>query len=130
MEAAFPFLAILVGATVLLEHLAKLKDAGEKTAAEWGHIETESTKALNKMGDELLTVEMQADRLSGNNLAALHKQLLLIDHQSMSELEMPARSATVFANMVPWAEAFRIAFSRSCNNAARAFVLDTADPVS
>ena len=30
MQAAFPFLAIIVGATLLLEHLSKLKEAGEK----------------------------------------------------------------------------------------------------
>ncbi len=30
MEMAFPFLAILVGATLLLKHLAKLKEEGEK----------------------------------------------------------------------------------------------------
>jgi hypothetical protein len=87
MEAAFPFIAILVGATLLVEHLAKIKEAGDRTATEWGHIETEATKALSKTGDALLEVEMQADRLSGNGLAALHKQLTLIDHQSMSELE-------------------------------------------
>ena len=30
MEAAFPFLAIAVGATLLLEHLAKMRHEGEK----------------------------------------------------------------------------------------------------
>src|ERR1700679_2445983 len=30
MEAAFPFLAIAVGATLLLEHLAKLREEGDK----------------------------------------------------------------------------------------------------
>src|ERR1700744_4978137 len=30
MEAAFPFLAIVVGATLLLEHLSKLKEAGQQ----------------------------------------------------------------------------------------------------
>ena len=87
MEAAFPFLAITVGATVLLEHLAKMREAGDKVASEWGHIDTEATKALTKTADELLTVQMQADKLAGNYLGALQKQLTLIDHQSLSELE-------------------------------------------
>src|SRR5258708_1556271 len=30
MQAAFPFLAIIVGATLLLEHLSKLKEKGDK----------------------------------------------------------------------------------------------------
>jgi hypothetical protein len=87
LEAAFPWLAVILGATLLIEHLSKLKENGDKTAEAWKHIETEGTHALNKMGDELLQVEAQSDRLSGNSLAALQKQLLLIDHQSMSELE-------------------------------------------
>ena len=87
MEAAFPFLAIAVGATLLLEHLAKLREAGDKVASEWGHIDTEATKALSKTADELLTVQMEADKLAGNYLGALQKQLTLIDHQSLSELE-------------------------------------------
>ena len=44
--------------------------------------------------------------------------------QSMSELEIPACSATACANNVPWAEDFRSAVSSSCSNAARVFVLD------
>jgi hypothetical protein len=50
--------------------------------------------------------------------------------QSMSELEIPACSATACANIVPCAEDFRIAVSSSCNSAARAFVLDKADLLS
>src|ERR1035438_1650130 len=30
LEAAFPFLAIAVGATLLIEHLAKMRESGEK----------------------------------------------------------------------------------------------------
>lgn len=87
MEAAFPFLAIIVGATLLLEHLAKLKEANSKVGSEWDSIEESATKALNKMGEDLLLVEMESDRLAGRNLAALHKQLELIDHQTLGELE-------------------------------------------
>ena len=87
MEAAFPFLAIIVGATLLLEHLAKLKEANSKIGSEWDSIEASATKAFSKMSDELVRVEMESDRLAGRNLAALHKQLELIDHQTLGELE-------------------------------------------
>ena len=87
MEAAFPFLAIVVGATVLLEHLTKLKEAGDKLTDSQINFGTTTANVLNALDEKLLQAGIRADELSGNHLAALEKQLQLIDHQSLKELE-------------------------------------------
>ncbi len=86
MEAAFPFLAIIVGATLLLEHLAKLREAGEKLTESQVTFGTAAANALNSLDEKLLTAGIKADELNNNHLGALHKQLELIDRQSMAEL--------------------------------------------
>jgi hypothetical protein len=86
MEAAFPFLAILVGATLLIEHLMKLKEAGAAIDSDWAKIGDSASGALNRTKDAILEAEIEADKFSGDKLDALHKRLILIDHQSMREL--------------------------------------------
>lgn len=86
MEAAFPFLAIVVGATLLLEHLGKLREAGQKLTEDQEKFEIAGIKALNSLDDKILEAGIRADELSGNHLAALQKRLELIDHQSMADL--------------------------------------------
>jgi len=86
MEAAFPFLAILVGATLLLEHLSKLKEAGAKLTEDQINFGTTTTNVLNGLNDKLLQAGIRADELRGDHLDALNKELQRIDHQSMNEL--------------------------------------------
>jgi hypothetical protein len=86
MEAAFPFLAIAVGATLLLEHLSKLKESGQALTDAQRNFGTAAVTVLNNLNDKLLEVGIRADELRGDHLAALDKQLQLIDHQSMREL--------------------------------------------
>ncbi len=87
MEAAFPFLAILVGATLLIEHLSKLKEEGEKLTEAQLHFGAVTANVLNDLDQKLLQAGIRADELNGNHLAALEKQLQIIDHQSLKELE-------------------------------------------
>jgi hypothetical protein len=86
MEAAFPFLAIIVGATLLLEHLAKLKQAGETLTESQAKFGTVAANVLNEWSDKILQAGIETDKLNGNHLGALNKTLELIDHQSMKEL--------------------------------------------
>jgi hypothetical protein len=86
MEAAFPFLAIIVGATLLLEHLAKLKQAGESLTESQTNFGTAAANVLNSWNDKILQAGIRTDELNGNHLGALNKTLELIDHQSMKEL--------------------------------------------
>ena len=86
MEIAFPFLAIAVGATLLLEHLAKLREEGTKLTASQMNFGTTVANVLNGLNDKLLEAGIKTDELNGNHLSALNKQLQLIDHASMREL--------------------------------------------
>lgn len=87
MEAAFPFLAIVVGATLLIEHLAKVREEGEKLTESQAHFGVVTANVLNELDDKLLQAGIRTDELNGNHLDALEKQLQLIDHQSLKELE-------------------------------------------
>src|SRR3984957_7861439 len=86
MEAAFPFLAIVVGATLLLEHLAKLKEEGGKLTESQVNFGTAVNNVLNGVDMKLLEAGIRMYELNHNHLAALNKQLELIDRQSMNEL--------------------------------------------
>jgi hypothetical protein len=86
MEAAFPFLAIVVGATLLLEHLVKVREEGAKLTESQINFGTAVNNVLNSLDEKLLTAGIRTDELNNNHLAGLNKQLELIDHQSMQEL--------------------------------------------
>lgn len=86
MEAAFPFLAIIVGATLLLQHLAKLKEEGQQLTNSQLNFGTTVANVLNGLNDKLLQAGIRADELRGDHLAALNKELQLIDHQNMADL--------------------------------------------
>jgi len=87
METAFPFLALIALAAIFIEHLAKMKEEGEKLTASQLAFGAVTANVLNALDDKLLQAGIRADELSGNHLAALEKTLTLIDHQSLKELE-------------------------------------------
>jgi len=86
LEAAFPFLAIVLGATLLIEHMRKVSDAADKTAAAQRALGLASTEAFNGVGDKILQVEKRIDELNGNHIAALRKELTLINHATLKDL--------------------------------------------
>ena len=86
MEAAFPFLAIIVGATLLLQHLEKIREEGSKLTESQANFGTTVNNVLNGLNDKLLQAGIRADELNHDHLGALNKQLELIDHASMKEL--------------------------------------------
>jgi hypothetical protein len=86
MEAAFPFLAIAVGATLLLQHLEKLKQEGQQLTSSQLNFGTAVQNVFNDLDDKLLQAGIRADELNHNHFAALEKQLKLIDNQSFAEL--------------------------------------------
>jgi hypothetical protein len=104
MEAAFPFLAIAVGATLLIEHLVKIREEGEKLTENQLKFGTAVQNAFNDLDKKLLEAGIRADELNGNHLGALKKQLKLINQQSMSQLvqsfDLVAKAAdVVFAEL-------------------------------
>jgi hypothetical protein len=99
MEAAFPFLAIIVGATLLIEHLAKIREAGEKLTTDQVKFGTAVENAFNTLDQKLIQAQIKSDELRNDHLGALRLQLELIDKQSMEELvksfDLVAKAADV-----------------------------------
>lgn len=104
MEAAFPFIAIAVGATLLLEHLAKLHEEGAKITEDQAQFATATRNAFNTLDEKLLEAGIRADELKNDHIGALKKQLELINMQSMDQLqhafeEVAKRADVVFATL-------------------------------
>jgi hypothetical protein len=104
MEAAFPFIAIILGATLLLEHLAKVHEAGEKITDDQMKLGIAVQNAFNSLDEKMLKAEQRADELRGDHLGALNKEIELIDRQSMDELvqqfEKVAKISTVISGVI------------------------------
>jgi hypothetical protein len=86
MSAAFPFLALAVGAKVLLDHLSKVEESGAKVSAAWRKVSDVGAEAMEHMQEKLTTAEIRADELAGNHLAALEKKLQQIDHATLRDV--------------------------------------------
>jgi hypothetical protein len=99
MEAAFPFLAIALGATLLIEHLVKMHEEGQKLTEDQMKFGTAAQNAFNSLDQKLLQAGIHSDELRNDHMGALKKQLELIDRTSMAELvrsfEEVAKSADV-----------------------------------
>jgi hypothetical protein len=97
LNAAFPFLAIAVGATLLIEHLEKLHQAGEKLTEDQLKLGTAVADAFNALDVKILQAQKRIDELKKDHLGALKIELELIDKQSMAELvqsfEMVAKAS-------------------------------------
>jgi hypothetical protein len=86
LEAAFPFLAIAVGATLLIEHLVKMREEGEKLTDDQVKFGTAVNTAFNALDQKLIQSQIHADELKNDHLGALKSQLELIDKQSLADL--------------------------------------------
>lgn len=100
MEAAFPFLAIIALAGLLVEHLKKLKEEGEKLAASEEKYITVTSNVFANLEQKLLEAGIRADELSGDHLGALRKQLELIDRASLRDLIQSFEEVAKAANEV------------------------------
>lgn len=99
MEAAFPFMAIVLGITIFLEHLKKVKEEQAQLVEGQEKFGTAVQNAFNDVEKRMLDAGIRADELNKDHLAALHKQLQLIDQASMEDLvkqfDMVAKGADV-----------------------------------
>jgi hypothetical protein len=86
LEAAFPFLAIVVGATLLIEHLAKVREESDKLAEAHVQFGTTIQTVFGNLEEKLLEAGIKIDDLNENHLGALEKTLELIDRKSFTEL--------------------------------------------
>jgi hypothetical protein len=112
--AAFATMLPLVGITaaiaLITEVIKKSAEAKEKLAGSMANFGVVSNNVLNGLNDKLLEVGIKTDELAGHHLAALHKQLMLIDHASLHELaeefnKLAGVADTVLGNLkVKWYE--------------------------
>jgi len=86
LEAAFPFLAIIAGATILIEHLQKLHEAGEKLTADQLGFATAANNALNQFDQKILQAQIRSDELRNDHLSALKHEIELLDKTSLEDL--------------------------------------------
>jgi len=87
MEAAFPFLAIILGATLLIEKLMKMSDEVSKSGQAWTAISDEIAKWGENSKKELLDVAIQMDRLNGDKLKELQDTLKKLDLTTLDHLK-------------------------------------------
>ena len=86
LEAALPFAALALGASLLVEHITKVHEAAQKLAEAQSHETTTIDGVFNSLDDKLIEAQKEADDLAGHHLAAVHKELELIDHASLKDL--------------------------------------------
>jgi hypothetical protein len=87
--AAFVVMAGLAveGVRKIIEVMNGAREATEKTHAAQNQLAGTISSVGTDLRDKFLEAGIQADDLNGNHLAAVKKQLELIDNQSMKELE-------------------------------------------
>jgi hypothetical protein len=89
MAAAFPLLAVVAIGKAVFEVVEKFQKMGEEAkqaGLDQVSLGTSINKTFDSMDEKLLRAGITTDDLAGNHLAALRKQLELINKQSMSEL--------------------------------------------
>jgi hypothetical protein len=87
MQAAFPFLAIAVGATFLIEKLMKIGEEAGKSGQAWTAISDDVAKWGENSKKELLDVQIQLDKLNGDKLKELGDTLKRIDLTTLDHLK-------------------------------------------
>ncbi len=65
MEAAFPFLAIILGATLLIEHLSKIGEEAEKVAEKGRKFDDDMTISLNHSKEASIAASIELQHLAG-----------------------------------------------------------------
>jgi hypothetical protein len=81
-----PIVGVIAAIAIIAKLIAKTDEAKEKMAQGWDNFGVTSLQVFNNLDDKMLKVGITADELAGKHLAALHKELLLIDHASLHEL--------------------------------------------
>ena len=90
LSAAFAATAVLFLIDALVKGVEKIVEWSQeshKLALAWQEFDTALANSMHGLDDKLLQAGIRIDDLSGNHIAALRKELELIDHQSLRELE-------------------------------------------
>jgi hypothetical protein len=106
-----PIVGVVAAIAIIAKLIEKNEEAKEKLAAGWAKFGETSASVLSGLDDKLLQVGMRADELAGNHLAAMRKELVLIDHATLHELiaefgKLSSEADTMFADLkTHWYEA-------------------------
>jgi hypothetical protein len=91
---ALPFAMTVAGFALIAEIVVKgvhayqeYKQAQDRLKDDFTKLGTSQADVFNGLTDKLIEAQKQTDELTGNHLGALHKELELIDHAGMSDLE-------------------------------------------
>jgi hypothetical protein len=90
LSAAFAATAVLFLIEALVKGVDKIQEWAQeahKTALAWDEFNTAVAQSFRGLDDKLLQSGIKMDELKGDHVDALRKQLELIDHVSMNELE-------------------------------------------
>jgi hypothetical protein len=107
LSAAFSSIAVLAIIEVIIkivEHIQAVKDKADKLAEAWRAVGYDGEKALAQMDEQILEAQKKVDELTGNHLAALRKEIQLIDNQTLDNLaaqfdELSKKTLAVFKDM-------------------------------
>lgn len=122
MEAAFPFLAIVAGATILIEHFSKLDEAAKKAAEASEHAFSSATKSLTEATEKSLELQIELNKLSGGPVKDLETKLasvknllagMRVNPELKSEFEELGKAIDIHTpsgfNPLHWFDGVRIA---------------------
>jgi hypothetical protein len=79
LEMAFPFLAIILGATLLIEHLKKIAEAAEAVEAAGRKMADGFAEKQNKVDQEIVNTEIEIRKLAGEPAWDLLAQKLRLE---------------------------------------------------
>jgi hypothetical protein len=82
-----PVIGVVAAIAVIAKLIAKSDEAKSKMAESAAAAVHGDTEVFNGLDDKLLEVEKRTDELVGNHLGALRRELTLLDHASLKELE-------------------------------------------
>jgi hypothetical protein len=94
LAAAFPFVAIGLGATLLIKHLEEMHKAAEKAEDAQRNAGIVGVDTLDKLKDKLAEARMKFDELSGKGADALKIKLQLLSSGALKELTESFNSLT------------------------------------
>src|SRR5271157_2526340 len=86
MEALLPILGVVFAVKFITDWVEAHRKATEEMAAAHARFGTVAQEVFNGLDDRLLQAGKKADELRGDHLAALNKELTLIDHATLKDL--------------------------------------------
>jgi hypothetical protein len=81
-----PIVGVIAAIAIISKLIAKNEEAKEKLSQGWDKFDIETSTVFGDLDEKMLKVGKTADELAGRHLAALQKELELIDHTSLKEL--------------------------------------------